>query len=112
MNRFDMEPAWAAALAGAVVAAYLYGWFWSQRPEPQNTAVHLPVSQEWMTASHPAFASSWPMQVSRGKESSARPSISLRSSVHPIIGMEPVRGWLTPGRGAEALPVNFDVGGP
>ena len=112
LSRFDMEPAWAVALACTVVAAYLYGWTWSSRTDPHHNTVRLPASPDWVAAARPAW-------VVPSGTTAARPDANVdqaaplsRSSVHPIIGMEPVRGWLTPGRTSDALPVSFSVGGP
>jgi len=111
LSRFDMEPAWAAALACAVVAAYFYGWAWSHQTEPQKVAVPLPASPDWVAATHPVWAAYPASPAPRANDHEGRVGSPLRSSVHPIIGMEPVRGWLTPNRTPEVLPVSFSVGG-
>ncbi|MDH7501768.1 MAG: hypothetical protein QHJ82_03505 [Verrucomicrobiota bacterium] len=112
ISRFDMQPAWAAALAVAVAAVYLYAFVASQGPQSPRVSVHHPASQDWVSAAHPFWVPSPVAGLIPGEESRARSAASLRSSVGPIMGMEPVHGFLTSPRNPDVLPASLSIRTP
>ncbi|MGC8989018.1 MAG: hypothetical protein ACP5MD_02750 [Verrucomicrobiia bacterium] len=112
ISRFDMQPAWAAALAVAVAAVYLYAFVASQGPQSPRVSVHHPASQDWVSAAHPFWIPSPVAAPVSGEESRARSAASFRSSVGPIMGMEPVHGFLTAPRNPDVLPASLSIRTP
>jgi len=106
--QFDIRPAFATALALAVGAAYFYGWSWSHVVEAQAVGPRAPSSTPWMMASQVP----WPAVAAEHELDSRLPALASRSSVHPIMGMEPDRGWLSPvstDRAGQVQPLDFRV---
>lgn len=112
MSRFDMQPAWAAALAVAVAAVYLFALVASQAPQSPRVSVHHPVSQDWISAVHPLWIPSAATGPISGEEQRSRNATSFRSSVGPIMGMEPVHGFLTSPRTPDVLPASLSIRTP
>ncbi|MCX8108851.1 MAG: hypothetical protein N3G20_08605 [Verrucomicrobiae bacterium] len=110
ISRFDMRPAVAAAVALFVAALYLCALALPEQSRPRVISLQYPVSQDWVIATDPMWVLPRPVAASP-VELPAPSSPTPRSSVHPIIGMQPVQGFLytTMDNGVRAINSNVRV---
>lgn len=108
ISRFDMQPSMAAALALIIAAVYLYAFIWSQQSPPSTPLVRYPPAQEWVYRVQPSGFVFFGDPVLH-QSVPTRVTTPARSSVHPIIGTEPIQGLLYSPDNREVWPSSFNI---